>query len=33
MEEESMKVGVGREEEHCRSRWIAGVNQIEAGLR
>ena len=31
--EESMKVGFGRKDALCRSKWSAGVNQIAAWLR
>ena len=33
VEEESVKVGVRREDALCRSKWSVGVNQIAAGLR
>ena len=33
VEEESVKVGLRREESLCRSMWMARVNQIAAGLR
>ena len=33
MEEESVKVGLRREVELCRSKWGVGVNQTAAGLR
>ena len=31
-EEESVKVGLRREDAHCRSKWSVGVNKIAAGL-
>ena len=30
VEEESVKVGLGREDAHCRSKWSVGVNLIAA---
>ena len=33
VEEESMKVGLRREDAHRRSKWSVGVNQSAAGLR
>ena len=33
VEEESVKVGLRREDALCRSKWNVGVNQIAAGLR
>ena len=33
VEEESVKACLGREDSFCRSKWCAGVNQINAGLR
>ena len=33
VEEESMKVGLRRKDALCRSKWIVGVNKIDAGLR
>ena len=33
VDEESVKVGLRREDELCRSRWSVGVNQIAAGMR
>ena len=33
VEEESVTVGLRREDEHYRSKWSVGVNQIAAGLR
>ena len=33
VEEESVNVGLRREDELCRSKWSVGVNQIAAGLR
>ena len=33
VEEESLKFGLRREDEPCRSKWSIGVNQIAAGLR
>ena len=33
VEEESMKVGLRREDALCRSKWSVDVNQIAAGLR
>ena len=33
VEEESMKVGLRREDAPCRSMWSICVNQIAAGLR
>ena len=33
VEEESVKVGLRREDALCRSKWSVGVNQIAAGLR
>ena len=32
-EEESVKVGLIKEDGLCRSMWSVGVNQIAAGLR
>ena len=32
-EEESVKVGLRREDAMCRSKWSAGINQIAGGLR
>ena len=32
-QEESVKIGLRREDALCRSKWIVGVNQIAAGLR
>ena len=32
VEEESMKVGLRREDALCRSKWSVGVNKIAAGL-
>ena len=31
--EESVKIGLRREDAHCRSKWSVGVNLIPAGLR
>ena len=31
-EEESVKVGLIREDAHCRSKWSVGINEIAAGL-
>ena len=33
VEEESVKVGLRKEDALCRSKWSVGVNQIAAGLR
>ena len=33
VEEESVKVGLGKEDSLCRSKWSAGVDKIAAGLR
>ena len=33
VEEESVKVGLRKEDALCRSKWSVGVNQIDAGLR
>ena len=33
VEEESVKIGLRREDALCRSKWSVGVNQIAAGLR
>ena len=33
VEEQSVKVGLRREDAVCRSKWSFGVNQIAAGLR
>ena len=33
VEEESVKVGLIREDAPCRSKWSVGINQIAAGLR
>ena len=33
VEEESVKIGLRREDALCRSMWSVGVNQIAAGLR
>ena len=33
VEEESVKVGLRREDGLCRSKWSGGVNKIAAGLR
>ena len=33
VEEESVKVGLKREDALCRSKWCVGINQIAAGLR
>ena len=33
VEEESVNVGLRREDAFCRSKWSVGVNQIAAGLR
>ena len=33
VEEESVKVGLRKEDVLCRSKWSDGVNQIAAGLR
>ena len=33
VEEESVKVGLRREDALCRSKWSVGVNQIAAGLK
>ena len=33
VEEESMKVGLSREDVHCRSKWIVGIHQIANELR
>ena len=33
VEEENVKVGLRREDAHCRSKWYVGINQIAAGLR
>ena len=32
-EEESVKVGLRREDVLCRSQWSVGINKIAAGLR
>ena len=32
VEEESVKIGLKREDALCRSKWSVGVNQIAAGL-
>ena len=32
-EEESVKVGLRREDVLCRSQWSVGINKIDAGLR
>ena len=32
VEEESVKVGLRREDALCRSKWSVGVNQIEVNL-
>ena len=32
-EEESVKVGLKKEDTLCQSKWSVGVNQIAAGLR
>ena len=32
VEEESVKVGLRREDALCRSQWIVGVDQIEVSL-
>ena len=33
VDEESVKVGLRREDALCRSKWSVGVNQIASGLR
>ena len=33
VEEESMKVGLRREDAPCHSKWSVGVNNIDAELR
>ena len=33
VEDESVKVGLRKENAHCRPKWNVGVNQIAAGLR
>ena len=33
IDEESVKVGLRREDSFCRSKWSVGINQIAAGLR
>ena len=33
VEEESVKVGLRREDALCRSKWSVGVDRIAAGLR
>ena len=33
VEEESVKVGLRREDTLCRSKWGVGINQIATGLR
>ena len=33
VEEESVKVGLRREDALCRSKWSIGINHIAAGLR
>ena len=33
VEEESVKIGMRREDAVCRSKWSVDVNQIAAGLR
>ena len=33
VEEESVKIGLRREDAHYRSKWSVGVYQISAGLR
>ena len=33
VEEESVKVGLRKENSHCQHKWSVGVNQIAAGLR
>ena len=33
VDEESIKVGMSREDALCRSNWSAGINQIATGLR
>ena len=33
VEEESMKVGFGRKDTLCHSKWSVDVNKIAAGLR
>ena len=33
VEEESVKVGLRREDALCRSKWSVGINQIAVGLR
>ena len=32
-EEESIKVGLRREDALCCSKWSVGINKIDAGLR
>ena len=33
VEKECVKIGLGRKDALCRSKWSVGVNQIAAGLR
>ena len=33
VEEESVKVGLRREDVLCQSKWSVGINQIAVGLR
>ena len=33
VEEESVKIGLGREDAFCQSMWCVDLNQIAAGLR
>ena len=33
VEEESVKIGLRREDAICRSKWSVGINQIAARLR
>ena len=33
VQEQSMKVGLGREDSLCCSKWIVGINQIATMLR
>ena len=33
IEEESVKIGLRKEDALCPSKWCVGINQIAAGLR
>ena len=33
VEEESVKIGLRREDALCQSNWSVGINEIAAGLR